>query len=249
MGSRLPLRALRRSGRPQPRLWNRYDVCGPGGATPAAASRRRRAADRFPTARAASNDRRERNGSRSGAGLFASGSDLQSEPDPPSTGSTDLPLDEFCHNELFDLMGNKRRRYILCFLVSAGSPVAASRVAEQIAMWENDASHQQVTSNEYQSVYNSLYQSHFPRLERAGLIEYDRSENLVYPRERLQQIERLVDFVSRDGGPSITSVHVLGASLLFGSALTGSFVLLDDPVASLGLVLLAVGAGVVGWLL
>lgn len=167
----------------------------------------------------------------------------------PSVGSTDLPLEEFCHNELFDLMGNKRRRYILCFLVSAGSPVPASRIAEQIAMWENDASHEQVTSNEYQSVYNSLYQSHFPRLERAGLIEYDRSDNLVYPRERLEQIERLVDFVAQDDSRTLSGVHVLGTSLLFGSALTGSFVLLDDPIVSLALMVLAVGAAVVGWML
>ncbi|WP_225334459.1 DUF7344 domain-containing protein [Halomicrobium urmianum] len=163
--------------------------------------------------------------------------------------TADLPLEEFCHNELFDLMGNERRRYILCFLVSADRPVAASRIAEQIAIWENDASHEQVSSNEYQSVYNSLYQSHFPRLERAGLVEYDRSDNLVHPRERLEQIEQLVDFVSRDDGASITGAHVLGTSLLFGSALTGSFVLLDDPIASIALLLLAVSAVAVGWAL
>ena len=102
------------------------------------------------------------------------------------------PLDAFCRNELFDVLGNQRRRYVLCYLAIVDEPRPCRDIAEQVAAWENDSAREQITSSQYQSVYNSFYQTHFPQLEEAGLVEYDRSEGLVYPKEHLAELEPIL---------------------------------------------------------
>lgn len=102
-------------------------------------------------------------------------------------------VDEFCHNEVFDVLGNRRRRYILCYLFKQTNPIECSDIAEQIAAWENNLKRDQVPMSQYQSVYNSLYQTHLPKLESTGLIEYDRAENLVYHTNKTKEVEHFIN--------------------------------------------------------
>lgn len=170
-------------------------------------------------------------------------------PGREARGRTDLPLEEFCDNELFDLLGNRRRRYVLCYLVFGTGPIAASDLAERIAEWEAGAA-EEVTSSEYQSVYNSLYQTHFPRLEAAGLVEYDRSENLVYPSTQLGEIERFIATVDSSSDDSLPRLLVLASGVVLGGVMTGSLVLLiaGNWYALLAAALVSVGAFVLGGL-
>lgn len=149
------------------------------------------------------------------------GTDRSSEPASPE----DPPLDEFCHNEVFDVLGNRRRRYIVYYLINQDCPAACRELAEQVAAWENDAEPDQVATSQYQSVYNSLYQTHLPELEDTGLVRYDRSENLIYPTQQLAEVEHFVDstvprFSERLGLPFPV---LIGGVLLLG--LVGTFVL------------------------
>lgn len=169
----------------------------------------------------------------------------------PSEG-VEPPFDEFCHNELFDLMGNRRRRYILYYLVRQTGPIECSELAEQIAAWENESSNEQVSSGQYQSVYNSLYQTHFPRLEATGLVEYDRSENLVYPSNQIAEIELFIDSVaSRIHGRSLHGIFALVSGIVLGVAMAGSIMLLfaGNLYATFGVALVTVGAVVIGGLI
>lgn len=136
------------------------------------------------------------------------------------------PLDEFCHNEILDLMGNKRRRYILCYLVRANGPIECSDLARQIAAWEHDSSPEQVTTSQYQSVYNSLYQTHVPRMKAVGLVEYDRSENLIYPAKRIVEIELVINsVVPQIDARSTDDVRSLVSGVLLCGAMAGTFLL------------------------
>lgn len=169
---------------------------------------------------------------------------LRIVPDEP-----EATLDEFCHNEIFDLMGNRRRRYIICCLVHEGKPVRIRRLARQIASWENDSASKEVSSSQYQSVYNSLYQTHFPKLEDGGFIEYDRSENKVYPTDRIAEIEPFIrshpsEFEEHREGVLLG----LGGGVLLGGTAVGAFLLplsVSEYVA-LAAVLVSIGTVVLG---
>lgn len=118
------------------------------------------------------------------------------------------------------MLGNRRRRYILCYLLDQNSPTECSELAKQIAAWENNLESDQVQMSQYQSVYNSLYQTHLPKLESAGLIEYDRSENLVYHTKKMTEVNRFMD----TGSPGLNDRLTHHFPLLKGGVLFTSLV-------------------------
>ena len=75
--------------------------------------------------------------------------------------------------EVFDILSNRRRRYALYALLNDDTTTIGS-LAERIAAWENDCPVDEVTSTERKRVYTALQQSHLPKLERTGLISFDR---------------------------------------------------------------------------
>jgi hypothetical protein len=104
----------------------------------------------------------------------------------------ELQLYESCEDELFDVLGNQRRRYVLCYLVQADEPTECRELARRVSAWESGQPPDEVAQSKYQSVYNSFYQSHFPTLEDAEYIEYDRTEGVVHPTGRLAELEPLL---------------------------------------------------------
>ena len=104
------------------------------------------------------------------------------------------PLDA---DERFHLLQNERRRSVIRYLRNAESDAEDGRVwmrdvAEQVAAWEHDTTVAGLSSTERQRVYIPLYQNHLPKLDEAGVIEYNQSRGVVVPTER---VERLAEFV------------------------------------------------------
>lgn len=159
-----------------------------------------------------------------------------------------LPADplreEFCRNELFDLLGNRRRRSILLYLYQTTSPVESSEIATRIAAWENETPPEQVPSSLYQSVYNSLYQTHLPRLEAAGFVEYDHAENLVYPMPRIAEVGPCIESVAPQatGRPTRRYWPLLSCLLVVVSVVSLGTVLSSKPLVISAMVLVFVGA-------
>lgn len=118
-------------------------------------------------------------------------------PEPPSGNSE---VHTFCNNDIFDILGNERRRYVAYALMVADRPLQCRELAKQVTAWEEGTDVDQVTSRQYQSVYNSLYQSHLPEFERADLAEFDRANTVVTPSDRLDEVERLARFDAQDDG-------------------------------------------------
>lgn len=73
---------------------------------------------------------------------------------------------------VFDVLNHERRRYALASLFEE-NPTTLDELAEQIAVIENDVSVGQLTDQQRKRVYTSLRQFHLPKLEDAGLVEYD----------------------------------------------------------------------------
>lgn len=75
--------------------------------------------------------------------------------------------------ELCELVANDRRRRVLRIL-AAGEPMSMGELAERLAAREHAVAVAEVTADQRKRTYVSVYQTHVPRLEQAGLVTTDR---------------------------------------------------------------------------
>ncbi|WP_416840352.1 hypothetical protein [Haloferax sp. DFSO52] len=111
-------------------------------------------------------------------------------------------------DEMFDLMSNHRRRYIIHHCKQEQDPISLSDLAEQVAAWEKDKSIAELESAERKTVYTSLQQTHLPRLERAGIVTYDDGE--VELTNQTERLDIYLDIVPENSIP--WGVYYLGLS-------------------------------------
>jgi hypothetical protein len=104
--------------------------------------------------------------------------------------SGELPADE-----VFHLLQNARRRRVLqhVFAHEDEAPFEMRTIAEHVAAWENDTTLQQLTSDERQRAYISLYQCHLPKLDDKGIIDYNQSRGVVTPTAAVEQFRPYID--------------------------------------------------------
>lgn len=144
-------------------------------------------------------------------------------------------------DDIFHILQNERRRQVLRHLRDVEDTVEMRKLAETIAAWENDTTIQNLYSDQRQRVYIALYQSHLPKLDELGVIEYNQARGIVRPTDRVADIVRYLDTESTEANtpgddPPITAwTTLLGAVagvalLLGGAALLGVF-----PVSVAGL--------------
>ena len=89
---------------------------------------------------------------------------------------------------VFDLLSNTRRRYVLYHL-RAESEASIRELSRRIAAWENDVDVSAVSSKQRKRVYTALHQTHLPRLDDYGVVEYDRDRGRIQPTDRMQVFE------------------------------------------------------------
>lgn len=99
------------------------------------------------------------------------------------TNSTRLTQDE-----AFDLLSSPRRRFVIHYLQRAGGPVELGSLADEVAAWENETSVEELSSQQRKRVYVSLYQTHVPKLEEFGLVEYDADAGTIEVTDRLDTV-------------------------------------------------------------
>jgi hypothetical protein len=122
-------------------------------------------------------------------------------------------------DRVFEMLGNRRRRYVVFYLHEAGGPVHLEALAEQIAAWIEGVPIERLSREVYQSVYVSLYQSHLPKLAEAGVIEYDEEEKHVRPSDRLREFGPVFD-ATRSGnwGRYYLSIALFNCLMAVGAA-------------------------------
>lgn len=82
-------------------------------------------------------------------------------------------------DELFQILSNNRRRYVIYYLHEAGESMSLKNLARKIAAAEAEVPESEIDADERQRVYISLYQTHLPKLEEAGIVVYDEDERMV----------------------------------------------------------------------
>jgi hypothetical protein len=77
-------------------------------------------------------------------------------------------------DQLFELLANQRRRFVLYYLDQCTDDrVSLSTLSEQVAGWENGVDASELEYAERKSVRNSLHQFHLPKLADADIVTYD----------------------------------------------------------------------------
>jgi hypothetical protein len=105
---------------------------------------------------------------------------------------------------LFELLKNSRRRDAIGFLKANDGRTTLSDTAEHIAARENGVTVEELSSPQRKRVYISLYQSHLPKMDRAGVVRFDKDRGTVELTERATQLFPYLDATRSTGGTGPT---------------------------------------------
>ena len=83
----------------------------------------------------------------------------------------------------------QKQRTAVRFLIARNGPVKMGKIAEYVAAHEYETTVDQLETEQRLDAYVPLYQSFLPELDRFGLIEYDQCRGVVYPTDRLEELE------------------------------------------------------------
>jgi hypothetical protein len=102
---------------------------------------------------------------------------------------------ELSKGEIFDVLHNQRRRYVLQYLKRFEDPVSLSDLATQVAAWEYRTAVGEVTDEQKKRVYTTLQQTHLEKMARTGIVEYDDDENLVRATPQTEELTVYLEIV------------------------------------------------------
>lgn len=100
------------------------------------------------------------------------GQNQNSPPFVPRTGVLTQNEESTSLDTIFATLKSQRRRYIVYYLHQQGE-LAVDELAELIAASENGGDRATVTNDEQETMEVGLIHTHLPKLDGAGIIEYD----------------------------------------------------------------------------
>jgi len=80
---------------------------------------------------------------------------------------------------MFGALSNSRRREALRCLGEYDEPLALADLADEVAVAERGGPITDIRAEVVKRVYVSLYHTHVPKLEDAGLVRYDQERDIV----------------------------------------------------------------------
>ena len=166
----------------------------------------------------------------------------------PMSSTAPLPTD-LAHRqreaERFDVLGSARRRHLLRALEDRGGAGPLVAVATDVAAVELAVPADTVPPRDRKRVYISCYQTHVPRLEATGYVEYDAETGVVGLTDRAAELGGDLGWTSP--APRVPAAMVATAVLAaigFGGVLLGLPGLGSTSPAVAGLLVVAALAGV-----
>ncbi|ELZ10982.1 hypothetical protein C479_09233 [Halovivax asiaticus JCM 14624] len=105
----------------------------------------------------------------------------------------DVTENTIARDEIFHILQCRRRRLVLKYLQEFDTPAKMTDITERIAAFEHDTTVAALKSQERQRVYIALYQSHLPKLDDEGIIEYQQNRGIVERTERAAAFDRYLD--------------------------------------------------------
>jgi len=106
--------------------------------------------------------------------------------------ATNEPLSK---GEIFEVLRNQRRRYVVQYLKQDDRPVELGDLAQQVAAWEYDTSLEGVTPEQRKRVYTTLQQTHLPKMDSSGILRFDSDQGLIESTDRTRDISVYLEIV------------------------------------------------------
>lgn len=113
---------------------------------------------------------------------------------------------------IYTLLKNSRRRQVVRFL-REHEEASLGELAEQIAARENGIEIDAVSSSQRKRVYIGLYQAHFPKLDDAGVVDFQKRRGTVTLTDRASELFPYLD-PHREGPDRRLVVAALAAGTL-----------------------------------
>lgn len=103
---------------------------------------------------------------------------------------------DLSQDQIFEVLSNERRRMVLHYLTRSDTEdrVPLRVLVDHVAAWENDIMIEELRSDDRKCVYSALRQSHLPKLNREGLIEFDPTNSEVALREPAEEVETYLQY-------------------------------------------------------
>lgn len=102
---------------------------------------------------------------------------------------------------IFTTLSNQRRRYVIHYLKQHPEQVRIRDLAEQIAAWENGVDIAELTYKQRKRVYTSLHQTHLPKMDDCGIVDYDRDRGHITLTPKSTELDMYLEVVSKDDLP------------------------------------------------
>jgi hypothetical protein len=99
--------------------------------------------------------------------------------------------------EIHDILRNDRRRRVIKQLQQRLEPVTLRELSERIA--EHESGTAPAPRKLRESVYNSLHQTHLPKLDERGIVEYDENRKTVRLCEGARHVDVYMEVITRYG--------------------------------------------------
>ncbi|WP_290810230.1 hypothetical protein [Halovivax sp.] len=103
--------------------------------------------------------------------------------------------DYLTKGEIFEVLRNQRRRYVLQYLKQDARPVELGDLAQQVAAWEYETTPKDVTPEQRKRVYTTLQQTHLPKMDKAGILDFDSDTGIVEATDRTRAITVYLEIV------------------------------------------------------
>lgn len=115
-------------------------------------------------------------------------SDQQLEPET-AEDVTNNPPPPLSTTMLFEILANKRRRYVFHSLKENETPIALADLADEVAIRETETSSSEIPAEEVKRIHTSLWHSHIPKLADVDIIEYNQDRETVALAANAEQLE------------------------------------------------------------
>lgn len=126
-------------------------------------------------------------------------------------------------DEIFEVLSNDRRRCTLHYLKQCDERrVPLREVVDYVTAWENDVPIDQIDSNARKCVYTALRQSHLPKLDKTGVVDYDQRRGEVELTDAAREVQVYMEYVPGNDIP--WSEYYLGLSAVLATLAVVSWV-------------------------
>lgn len=143
---------------------------------------------------------------------------------------------ELTKDDVLDLLSNSRRRYVIYFLEQWDGSATLNDLAYEIASRETGVPVDELSEDDKRRVYISLYQTHLPKLDLYGLVEYDKDDRTV---SLTDDADDIGDYFFPDRGENRSfTTYFIGLGALGSVVALAGVLAVADATLLLGLCLL-----------